>query len=106
MSLDMQTQMNLSEVQENIASLQEALLTAHPEMPSLLRKIHTKLKADPAIVTLLSEEEISQVISGLKAQTNVQFSSPKTASKKASAPSATKRINDLLKSSGVSADDF
>lgn len=105
MTQDMQTAMNHSEVQQNILSLQEALLSAHPEMPTLLRKIHTKLKADPAVVTLLSEEEIATVISGLKVQTNVQFISgtKKPAAKKVTASS---RLKDILSSSGVTADDF
>ncbi len=99
--------MNLMEVQETIQQLSAALLTAHPEMPILLRKIHSKLKADPEIVTLLTEEEIAQVINGLKVQTNVQFNAPKSAKAKADKPaSASKRINDLLKSANISADDF
>lgn len=103
--LDLQTQMNHSEIQQNIQELQQALLTQHPEMPSLLRKIHAKLKADPAVVTLLTEEEIASVISGLKVQTNVSFSAntKKPAAKKTT---ATSRLNDILKSSGVTADDF
>lgn len=98
------TEFSLAEVQDTISQLQDALLVTHPEMPILLRKIHTKLKADPAIVTLLSEDEIATVINGLKVQTNVQLSTPKTAAKKATG--AGKRINDLLKSSGISSDDF
>lgn len=105
--MDLNAEMNLSLIQDNIKELQEALLTAHPEMPSLLRKIHTKLKQDPALVTLLTEDEIVQVINGLTVQTNVQFASPASKTAKAAKPkSAASRINDLLKSSGVTADDF
>lgn len=35
-------------------------------MPVLLRDIHTILRKDPEIVTILSEEEIGTIISGLK----------------------------------------
>ena len=89
----MNANMNLMEIQTTIQELQEALLNAHPEMPSLLRKIHTKLKADPAIVTLLSEEEIAQVINGLKVQTNVSLISAKkpAAEKSDKKPSAASR---------------
>lgn len=104
--MDLNVEMNLSLIQDNIRELQEALLIAHPEMPSLLRKIHTKLKQDPALVTLLTEDEIVQVINGLTVQTNVQFASPNKAPKAAKPKSAASRINDLLKSSGVTADDF
>lgn len=101
----MNTEMNLMEVQETIQDLQNKLLSAHPEMPILLRKIHTKLKADPEIVTLLNEEEIATVISGLKEVTNVQFatSAKKPAAKKSTAAG---RLSSILKSSGVTADDF
>lgn len=102
----MNANMNLMEIQSTIQELQEALLSAHPEMPSLLRKIHTKLKADPELVTLLSEEEIAQVINGLKVQTNVSLvssSAKKTTGEKK--PSATSRLKALGLGS-VSADDF
>lgn len=99
------SEMNLMEIQETIQDLQSKLLSAHPEMPILLRKIHTKLKADPDIVTLLTEEEIAVIIAGLKEQTNVQFatSAKKPAAKKSTAAG---RLSSILKSSGVTADDF
>lgn len=106
MSID-QTQFNLAEVQQTIQELQTALMTAHPEMPSLLRKIHTKLKADPAIVTLLNEDEIAQVINGLKHVTNTQLTS--TAKEKKSGETKPKSGSARLKSllgSALSADDF
>lgn len=101
----MNTEFNLAEVQQTIQELQTALLSAHPEMPTLLRKIHTKLKQDPAVVTLLSEEEIAQIVTGLKHVTNTEITG--TAKKPAAkAASANKRITDILKSSGFSSDDF
>ena len=99
--------MDLMEIQSTIQELENALLTAHPEMPILLRKIHTKLREDPELVTLLSEEEIAQVINGLKAQTNVQLTAPKATKAKADKPAtATSRLNAILKSANISADDF
>jgi hypothetical protein len=58
-----------------IASLQESILHSHPTLPILLRDIHTMLKNDPAIVTLLSEEDIGIIVSGLKKQTATEISS-------------------------------
>lgn len=104
--LDTNAQFNLAETQQAIMELSKALLTANPEMPILLRKIHTKLKADPALVTLLNEDEIAQVITGLKEVTNVSLLSPAKAKAAAKPKTATSRINDLLKSSNISADDF
>ncbi len=104
--MDTATQFSLAEIQTNISELTTALLTAHPEMPHLLRKIHTKLKADPELVTLLNEDEIAQVISGLKVQTNVSLISPAAAAKAAKPKTGASRINALLKSSNISADDF
>lgn len=52
-----------------IAELQEALLNAHPKLPIILRDIHQQLKQDPDIVTVLSDEDIAILVSGLKKQT-------------------------------------
>ncbi len=57
------------QLQEKILTLQSALLEANPRMPVLLQEIHRTLKNDPAIVTLMSEDEIAVIVSGLKAQT-------------------------------------
>lgn len=101
----MSANMNLMEIQSTIQELESALLSAHPEMPILLRKIHTKLREDPELVTLLSEDEIAQVINGLKVQTNAQLTAPKSAKEKKPA-TATSRLNAILKSANISADDF
>ena len=101
----MSANMNLMEIQSTIQELQEALLSAHPEMPTLLRKIHTKLKADPELVTLLSEEEIAQVINGLKVHTNVQLTSSAKKTTGEKKPSAASRLK-ALGLGAVSADDF
>ena len=57
------------QVREKLAQLEEALLSATPNMPTLLRDIHRELKADPDVVTLLSEDECSILVRGLKKQT-------------------------------------
>lgn len=58
-------------LKEKVASLEASLLSAHPTMPTLLREIHTALRAQPENVTLLSEEEISVLVRGLQKQTGV-----------------------------------
>ena len=60
-------------LQIKIASLQEAILVSHPRLPILLKEIHTLLKNDPEIVTLMSEEDISVIVSGLKRQTATEL---------------------------------
>lgn len=62
------SQLNL-EIKTKLESLQQALLTAHPTLPTILRDIHSTLKAQPDQVTLMSEEEINIVIQGLEKQT-------------------------------------
>ena len=57
------------EISEAIQSLQAALLAMNPEMPLLLRKIHAQLKADPELATLLDEDEIGIIVSGLSMHT-------------------------------------
>jgi hypothetical protein len=66
MSLDQELQMK-------IASLEAAILESHPTIPILLQQIHRQLKADPACVTLLSEDEIGIIVSGLKRQTQTEL---------------------------------
>jgi len=58
------------QLQEQILQLQTALTTANPGMPTMLRTIHTALRADPAIVTLLSPEEVGTIVASLMKQTN------------------------------------
>ena len=61
------------ELFDKVSALQEALLSRHPMMPSLLRDIHTALRAQPENVTLLNEDQISIIVNGLKEQTGVSF---------------------------------
>lgn len=80
------------QVKEAIQDLKSKLLSAHPEMPVLLRKIHQTLKADPEVVTLLDEEEIEVIVNGLSKQTQTTIATSL----------ATKRTGKSLKSIGVS----
>lgn len=64
---------NLTQIKEKILSLQEALLDQHPQLPTILRDIHTKLKLDPETVTLLNDEEVAIIVSGLKKQTQTHI---------------------------------
>ena len=57
-------------LREKVSSLEAALLARHPTMPTLLRDIHSALRAQPENVTLLSEDEIRVLVSGLQTQTN------------------------------------
>lgn len=61
------------EIKEKLAQLEAALLSATPNMPTLLRDIHRSLKADPDVVTILSEEECSILVRGLKKQTATEI---------------------------------
>ena len=66
--------MNIADqIKEKVLALQEALLSQHPTMPSLLRDIHTNLKANPDVVTLLTEEEVGVIVNGLKRQTATEI---------------------------------
>lgn len=61
------------EVREKLAQLEEALLKGTPNMPVLLRDIHSHLKRDPDVVTILSDEECSILVRSLKKQTNTEI---------------------------------
>lgn len=64
---------SVDDIKEKLAQMQTALTDSHPLIPSLLRTIHQQLKADPEIVTLLSEEEINIVVRGLEHQAKVHL---------------------------------
>ena len=79
------------ELREKVAALSEAILSKHPTMKGLLREIHTTILQYPEQITLLSEEDISQIVSGLKITTGIDF-----AEKITKAPAtATKKIKSL-----------
>ena len=71
------------QIRMSIAELQQCILAAHPRLPVLLRDIHKVLKSDPDCVTLLSEEDIGIIVSGLKIQTKTEITAS-TLKKKAS----------------------
>lgn len=61
------------EVREKLACLEASLLDGTPNMPTLLRDIHRNLKADPDLVSILSEEECSILVNGLKKVTATEI---------------------------------
>jgi hypothetical protein len=72
---------SLDLVRNKILNLQAALLEKHPRMPSLLEEIHKTLKAQPENVTLLPEEDIQILVSGLQQHTNTFLAESITKSK-------------------------
>ena len=73
------------EVKEKLLRLEQALVSDTPAMPTLLRDIHRTLKADPDVVTILTEEECAILVRGLKKQTKTEIAAKaiKKAPKKA-----------------------
>ena len=71
------SQVNL-EIKTKLDALQSALLSDHPQIPTLLRDIHTTLKNQPDQVTLLSEEEVHIVVQGLEKQTRTHLAAATT----------------------------
>lgn len=61
------------EIQEKLARLESALQASTPGIATLLRDIHSTLKKDPDVVTLLSEEECNILVQGLKKQTATEI---------------------------------
>lgn len=62
------------QLQEKISDLQAKLLANDSMMPVLLREIHTKLREDAEVVTLLTDEEIGVIVSGLSKQMGLAIS--------------------------------
>ena len=70
----MASEMNLADqIREKIALLQESLLAQHPRIPALLQEIHANLRSSPDVCTLLDENEISVIVSGLERQANIKL---------------------------------
>lgn len=61
------------QIKEKLARLETALNEKLPGIATLLRDIHSSLKKDPDVVTLLSEEECSILVQGLKKQTATEI---------------------------------
>ena len=53
-----------------IAELKDAIDESLPNMPTILQDIHTSLRKDPEIVTLLAEDEIATIVKGLESYEN------------------------------------
>ena len=61
------------QIQEKLAALEAALTETTPNISILLRDIHSSLKKDPDVVTLLSEQECAILVKGLKKQTATEI---------------------------------
>lgn len=83
-----------SPLEMELAQLQADLLAKVPSFRTVLQDIHRKLKADPAVVTILTDDEIGLIISGLKTHAQVDVIAPqkKKAVKKATAAAKKKVI--------------
>jgi len=75
----------LDNITDALNELKQMLLECHPQMPILLQKIHKQLANDPAQVTLLSTEQVHNLVQALEIQTNTvleEVSAPKKRAKK------------------------
>ena len=61
------------QIQSKLAEIQESLENSAPNLPTLLRVVHTQLKKDPELVTLLSNKESSILVNGLKEHTKIEL---------------------------------
>ena len=61
------------EIKEKLARLEEMLVNQNEGIATVLRDIHTQVKKDPELVTILSEEEVSILVRGLKKQTATEI---------------------------------
>lgn len=84
------------ELSEKLASLETLIKEKHPRMPSLLQEIHSALRQQPENVVLLSEEEISSIVEGLKIQTGVAFAASAVSSKGAASKKLKSVTADML----------
>lgn len=79
------------EISDRIFQLKEAIHTAHPKMPGLLQEIWSTIKSYPEQVTLLEEDQMEIIISGLEKVVDtdlaqITLKSATTGSKKSKTP--------------------
>ena len=87
--MNLQEQLH-SKIQEIDTTLNQSL----PGLPTLLRTIHSQLKKDAELVTLLSDEECSILVRGLKDHTKIELATAAMKSKPRKALSKT-TVDDL-----------
>lgn len=78
-----------------LAELEQALKQQIPEFRTVLRDIHQKLRQDPELVTVMSDEEIGLIVSGLVLHTNTEIIAPKAAKAARAASKAKVTADDL-----------
>ncbi len=83
------------QLKEKVAELATFILEKHPRMPTLLREIHTTLGKYPEQVTLLGEEEIGVIVSGLAVQTNTMFAQAMVKGSASTTKSLVKKVAQL-----------
>jgi hypothetical protein len=71
-----------------MSELQDALDNSMPGFAHILKDIHDSLRADPDVVTILTDEEIAVIVKGLEKHSNI-IVTPAKAKKAASAKSKT-----------------
>lgn len=64
---------NAYELRERISKLDILIKAAHPVMPVMLKQIHDQLATDPEVVTVLTDDEIGIIVTGLKRKMNVEI---------------------------------
>ena len=79
------------QIKEKLAELESLLTAQNPGIATVLRDIHKNLKDDPDLVTVLTEEECSILVRGLKKQTQTEI-----ITKKLKAPKKDLKTVDLL----------
>ena len=89
------------QLQEKVLALDSAIKDRLPTMPTLLQEIWRTLKAQPENVTLMTEEEIGVIVSGLQVQTNTSLAQTMTKSSKSAA--ATKSVSAKINQLGLDA---
>ena len=90
----------VEQIQANILSLQAELQKTVPNIPTILSTIHKQLLANPDCVTLLKEEEIATIVSGLDKQGGMLL----TQSMVKKAASSPKSITAKLKTMNLDTD--
>jgi hypothetical protein len=60
-------------IKERIAELQGAIDEQLPNFKTILKDIHTTLRADPHVVTILEPEEIAVIVGGLEKHADLEI---------------------------------
>lgn len=78
-----------------LVELEDALINAHPKLPTLLKEIHSRLRSDADVVSMLEPSQIGVVVTALRKFQGIELLQKATKSKTVKANLKNVSVDDL-----------